>query len=479
MHRNSYAPSSPQHSWSGTISPVVLPFCQASPTFYSRVYFYLRAQETILQSVERSIKSLDQIETDDDMQAVSKFSSVVSTLLTADYANMFQYAVGAVSQINECLLQNLTPQIEKIGYSLLSSAIAVSRLLTLVSYNNGVPSLPDERIVEPVQEPAPPKRHGRRSNMMQSPSNDTFLLHRPRKSRRLSKGHLSGSCSNFSDQSYVVCRICEKQVPLFLIEAHSRNCVLAYESSKTMVSTDDRMRKLQALARQTILRTQWPGCEKTAVSVILPVLHGVVLLDRAIAADPTCEGTSDELDMICEALMPIALSMSNSDAAEILKKASNLVSEKLNATAKLNQAMDVIHRTSLTPEGISNISVGQTTIADFEFVKRISSGAYARVFLAKKKTTGDIYAIKVLPKTGLRQKNEVRRVLVEKDILLKVRSPFMIKFCMFFTSPFLWWQISVILTHSLFNHWRTQSLSRHGISSRWRSLFNSPKHRMP
>ena len=437
MHRKSYSPSSPQHSWSGTVSPVVLPFCQASPTFYSRVYFYLRAQETILQSVERAIAKLTNIEGEDDNYAVSVFSNVVSTILNADYANMFQYSLGAVNEINACLSRSLSPQIEKLGYSLLSSSLAVSRLLTLVSYNNAAPSFSEEQIVEPVQEAAPPvKRHGRRSNMMQSPSKDAFMLRRPKKSRRLSKGHLSGSCSNFTEQNYVVCRICEKQVPLFLIEAHSRNCVLAYESSKTMVSTDDRMRKLQALARQTILRTKWPGSENAAVGTILPVLHSVVLLDRAIAADPTCEYAADELDMICESLMPIALSMINSEAADILKKASNLVAEKLNATAKLNQAMDVIHRTSLTPEGVPNLSVGQTTIADFEFVKRISSGAYARVFLAKKKTTGDIYAIKVLPKTGLRQKNEVRRVLVEKDILLKVRSPFMIKFCMF--SALVW-----------------------------------------
>ena len=62
-------------------------------------------------------------------------------------------------------------------------------------------------------------------------------------------------------------------------------------------------------------------------------------------------------------------------------------------------------------------------ISDFEFIKRISSGAYARVFLGRKDTTGDIYAIKVIPSSSLQQKNQVRRIIAEKDILLQFCNP--------------------------------------------------------
>lgn len=37
----------------------------------------------------------------------------------------------------------------------------------------------------------------------------------------------------------------------------------------------------------------------------------------------------------------------------------------------------------------------RTTIDDFEIIKPISRGAFGRVFLAKKRTTGDLFAIKV------------------------------------------------------------------------------------
>lgn len=37
----------------------------------------------------------------------------------------------------------------------------------------------------------------------------------------------------------------------------------------------------------------------------------------------------------------------------------------------------------------------RTNIEDFEIIKPISRGAYGKVFLARKRTTGDLFAIKV------------------------------------------------------------------------------------
>jgi len=38
----------------------------------------------------------------------------------------------------------------------------------------------------------------------------------------------------------------------------------------------------------------------------------------------------------------------------------------------------------------------RTNISDFEIIKPISRGAFGKVFLARKRTTGDLFAIKVL-----------------------------------------------------------------------------------
>lgn len=47
-------------------------------------------------------------------------------------------------------------------------------------------------------------------------------------------------------------------------------------------------------------------------------------------------------------------------------------------------------------------SKDRTSIDDFEIIKPISRGAFGRVFLAKKRTTGDLFAIKVNFHTDLR-----------------------------------------------------------------------------
>ncbi|KAK3713510.1 rim15, signal transduction response regulator [Vermiconidia calcicola] len=60
----------------------------------------------------------------------------------------------------------------------------------------------------------------------------------------------------------------------------------------------------------------------------------------------------------------------------------------------------------------------QTSIKDFEIIKPISKGAFGSVYLAKKKSTGDYYAIKVLKKADMVAKNQVTNVKAERAIMM-------------------------------------------------------------
>lgn len=73
------------------------------------------------------------------------------------------------------------------------------------------------------------------------------------------------------------------------------------------------------------------------------------------------------------------------------------------------------------------------TIEDFDMLKLISRGAFGRVFLAKKRATGDNFAIKVLQKVDMIRKNAVENILAERDILITVRNPFVVRFFYSFT----------------------------------------------
>ncbi|KAL1747482.1 hypothetical protein HDZ31DRAFT_31849 [Schizophyllum fasciatum] len=69
-----------------------------------------------------------------------------------------------------------------------------------------------------------------------------------------------------------------------------------------------------------------------------------------------------------------------------------------------------------------------TSIKDFDIIKPISKGAFGSVFLARKKVTGDYYAIKVLKKADMIAKNQITNVKAERMILMKqAESPFVAK----------------------------------------------------
>lgn len=71
---------------------------------------------------------------------------------------------------------------------------------------------------------------------------------------------------------------------------------------------------------------------------------------------------------------------------------------------------------------------GQISIEDFEIMKPISRGAFGRVFLGRKRTTGDLFAIKVLRKADMLRKNAVESVQAERNILVTAQSPFVVRF---------------------------------------------------
>ncbi len=76
-----------------------------------------------------------------------------------------------------------------------------------------------------------------------------------------------------------------------------------------------------------------------------------------------------------------------------------------------------------------------TTIKDFEIIKPISKGAFGSVFLAKKRATGDYYAIKVLKKADMIAKNQITNIKAERMSLMnQAESPFVAKLYFTFQS---------------------------------------------
>ncbi|KAL5569984.1 hypothetical protein UlMin_026559 [Ulmus minor] len=107
--------------------------------------------------------------------------------------------------------------------------------------------------------------------------------------------------------------------------------------------------------------------------------------------------------------------------------------ESLNGMADEESSVEEDTVRSLRASPINSCSKDRTSIEDFEIIKPISRGAFGRVFLARKRATGDVFAIKVLKKADMIRKNAVESILAERNILISLRNPFVVRFFYSFT----------------------------------------------
>jgi len=77
----------------------------------------------------------------------------------------------------------------------------------------------------------------------------------------------------------------------------------------------------------------------------------------------------------------------------------------------------------------------KVTIHDFEMVKPISSGAFGKVWLARKTASGDLYAVKIIRKADMIRKNMQEHVSNERNVMkLASNNPFLVDFYYAFQS---------------------------------------------
>eukprot|EP00049_Salpingoeca_infusionum_P015507 m.302725 g.302725 ORF g.302725 m.302725 type:complete len:452 (-) comp15887_c0_seq2:1307-2662(-) len=67
------------------------------------------------------------------------------------------------------------------------------------------------------------------------------------------------------------------------------------------------------------------------------------------------------------------------------------------------------------------------SLDDFDIIKPISRGAFGSVFLAKKKDTTQLFALKMMRKAVLLRKNMVDQVVTERDAMALMISPFVVR----------------------------------------------------
>ncbi|XP_018326395.1 RAC serine/threonine-protein kinase isoform X1 [Agrilus planipennis] len=109
----------------------------------------------------------------------------------------------------------------------------------------------------------------------------------------------------------------------------------------------------------------------------------------------------------------------------------------------------------------------KVTLENFEFLKVLGKGTFGKVILCREKATGRLYAMKILKKEVITQKDEVAHTLTESRVLRSTRHPFLISLKYSFqTNDRLCFVMEYVNGGELFFH-----LSRERVFSEDRTRF--------
>ncbi|KZW04120.1 hypothetical protein EXIGLDRAFT_600010 [Exidia glandulosa HHB12029] len=190
-------------------------------------------------------------------------------------------------------------------------------------------------------------------------------------------------------------------------------------------------------------RSSTPSSVSSPLARAVPIVASAQDLAAAAKAVMTDSQTSTIATTSSATLHRQVSSVSNIEAskATFTPPLSPMLSPKEGASLNRRHSTALHAVTSPTPSTGGPLSpripslaprTTPSSIKDFEIIKPISKGAFGSVFLAKKKTTGDYYAIKVLKKADMIAKNQITNVKAERMILMRqAESPFVVK--LFFT----------------------------------------------
>ncbi|KAK7394947.1 hypothetical protein VNO78_15488 [Psophocarpus tetragonolobus] len=82
---------------------------------------------------------------------------------------------------------------------------------------------------------------------------------------------------------------------------------------------------------------------------------------------------------------------------------------------------------SLKDEDGNLVKIQRVSIDDFEILKVVGQGAFAKVYQVRKRGTSEIYAMKVMRKDKIMEKNHAEYMKAERDIWTKIEHPYVVQ----------------------------------------------------
>lgn len=125
----------------------------------------------------------------------------------------------------------------------------------------------------------------------------------------------------------------------------------------------------------------------------------------------------------------------------------------------------------------------QLSITDFEVLSKIGEGGFGTVLLVRKRSTGKLYALKVLVKKSMRRTGDARRAISESAAMQEIKHPFVVTLHFAFQDEkHVYFVLEFVGGGDLYSHLERQTFSedvraRAGRSARARAAL--PVSRLP
>lgn len=119
---------------------------------------------------------------------------------------------------------------------------------------------------------------------------------------------------------------------------------------------------------------------------------------------------------ISQSLKLKKLTLHETDDERIIEEAQDSVMDK---HAVIEKPSKKVHTESNEPQCVG--------LDDFEVMKVVGQGAFGKVYQVRKKGSSEIYAMKVMRKDKIMEKNHAEYMKAERDILTKIDHPFIVR----------------------------------------------------
>jgi len=224
------------------------------------------------------------------------------------------------------------------------------------------------------------------------------------------------------------CRICDQEIPSSQLREHNSICkvISTVNLEDADLNCECRMYKViefcQAYRKKRKNAPEWVIVLLSDLERLAAKVAELKVIDRNPDSTRQCKAWVDT------AVLTLTNHMEIVPIQMFGRKFVELMSEKYASMVEYDSVDFITNPDQVfiqsRPMNLSTLNI--PSIEDYKIIKPLSKGGYGRVYLATKKTTGDLYAIKVMKKDDIFRKNMESAVVAEREAMTRAKHPFVV-----------------------------------------------------